>query len=75
MNIIEIERHVNRCGGCYITIRGAQLPACGDRNGALWWAPERRGRRHFGGVQPRYITWSMGCCALESGDAVRGDPD
>jgi len=37
-------------------------------------ALERRGRRYFGGVQPRYITWSMGCCALESGDAVRGDP-
>ncbi len=34
-------------------------------------AAEGGGRRLFGGVRPRQKTWSMGCCALESGDAVR----
>src|SRR5262249_46159894 len=32
---------------------------------------EGSGRRLFGGKLPRKKTWSMGCCARESGDAVR----
>jgi transposase len=46
--------------------------ACGRRNGrglSSWL--EGSGRRLFGGRLPRKKTWSMGCCARESGDAVR----
>ena len=35
----------------------------------ILWA-EGSGRRLFGGRLPRKKTWSMGCCARESGDAV-----
>jgi transposase-like protein len=45
--------------------------SCGHRNWLRYVlsAPEGSGRWLFG-AQPRKKTWSMGCCGLESGDAV-----
>ena len=49
-------------------------PACGGRNGVAILIAGGSGRGISGGGNPRQKTWPMGCCALESGDAITAIP-
>jgi DCC1-like thiol-disulfide oxidoreductase len=74
-------------GVCILCSRGCRFVSKRDRRGYFRFVPiqvaeERplaeqlgidpdRGRWLFGGINPVKKTWSMGCCGLESGDAVK----
>src|SRR5437763_5881884 len=66
----RVQARFRGCGGCYITFLGLGARLRAEKQCVLGLTLEGSGRRQFGGVQPRYIKWCMGCCVLERGDTL-----
>ena len=73
LEIARLKREVTKLKAERDILKNARrsLSSCGHRNGCDMYY-RRRGERPlaFWWHQPRKKTWSMGCCGLESGDAV-----
>ena len=73
LEIVRLKREVAKLKAERDILKNARrsLSSCGHRNGLRYVLSAPRERPlAFWWHQPRKKTWSMGCCGLESGDAV-----
>jgi transposase len=73
LEIARLKREVAKLKAERDILKNARrsLSSCGHRNGLRYVLSAPRGAAvGFCWHQPRKKTWSMGCCGLESGDAV-----